>query len=505
MSIRSLFVFCPMKKISLLLLLLCAFITPVFADSSLNLGQFLQVYFSVVTQNVSIPNSYTSIQPKFTNISSKNDLYPLIQKAIYLDIFPNAHIDLPLNQKITEFQATTILHRWFPTIATGDASRLLSLDWLKNILLSLQTMQIKTYAQSAVKTTSGDFFTQSELYQDVLHRLKSTYYFQSGLNQTGALYGGIKGMVEWLNDPYTSFFPPVDANQFEDQLQGEFFGIWAYVEMNQPGFFVITATIDGSPAQKIGLRAWDRIYQIDDHVIDENVPLSQAVQWIKGPLGTEVALKYFRDGKLMTSKVTRAKITVPNIESKIYSGGVCIISLRMFDFWVAQRFETMLWEMSSKHCSKYIFDLRNNPGGSLQEVSSMLDYFVPTGSSTVSVKSRTDEQILFSSKTTYPKLTGANIRILINKWSASASEIFAGVVHEYVPGALLVGTQSYGKGSVQDVIYYDDGSLLKYTVAKRYTWKKDINIDKIWFVPDVKIEDSISTGKDAVLDWALRH
>lgn len=88
-----------------------AFITPVFADSSLNLGQFLQVYFSLATQGVSLPTSYTSIQPKFTNISSKHALYPLMQKAIYLDIFPNARMNLPLDQKITEYQATTLLHR----------------------------------------------------------------------------------------------------------------------------------------------------------------------------------------------------------------------------------------------------------------------------------------------------------------------------------------------------------------------------------------------------------
>jgi carboxyl-terminal processing protease len=177
----------------------------------------------------------------------------------------------------------------------------------------------------------------------------------------------------------------------------------------------------------------------------------------------------------------------------------------MFEFWLANHFETILWNLAQNHCSKYIIDLRNNPGGSLEEVAGMLDYFVPTWSPILSVKSRTSDQFLFSSNTVYPKLTGETIRILINKWSASASEIFAWVVREYVPGTVLVGTQSYGKWSVQDLVYYDDGSLLKYTVAKRYTWKKDLNIDKIWFTPDVKIEDVVGTGKDAVLDWALKN
>ena len=474
-----------MKKISLFILFLCAFISPVFADSYLNLEQFLRGYLSVVTQTISIPNSYTSIVPKFTNVSLKSPLYPLLQKAIYLDIFPNAAME-----------------------DTGDMRRFVSIDWLKDIAFSLQNMQISQYAQSATKTQSGDFLSQSAVYQDVMYRLKSTYYFQSGLNQTWMIYWAVEWMVKWLDDPYTAFFPPVEAGQFEDQLQGQFFGIGAYVGMDQPGIFIITATIDGSPAQKAWLMAQDRIVQVDDHFIDAKVSLSQAVQWVKWPSGSEVTLKYLRNEKLLTVKVTRAQIVIPNIETKQYTwdnAWVCQISLHLFDFGLASRFNQAIGQFSKTHCTKYIFDLRNNPGGSLEEVSTMLDYFVPTESPILSVKTRTTEQVLLSSVSPYPKLTGEKIRILINKWSASASEIFAGVIREYVPGALLVGTQSYGKWSVQDVIYYDDGSLLKYTTAKWYTWKKDVNIDKIWLTPDVKIEDSVGSGKDAILDWALKN
>lgn len=497
-----------MKKISLPLLLLCAFISPVFADSYLNLEQFLRGYFSVVTQSVEIPNSYTSITPKFINIPVKSILYPLLQKAIYLDIFPNAKMELPLTKQITEFQATAIIHRAFPTIATGDQNKLITMDWLVKISLSLQNMQIQQLLASTKNSVPNDFLSQSELYKDVLDKLHTKYYFQSGLNQTGLLYGAIQGMVKWLNDPYTSFFPPVEANQFEDQIQGEFFGIGAYVDMEQAGIFTITATIEGSPAQKVGLLAQDRIVQVDDHIIDEKVSLNQAVQRVKWPAGTVVSLKYLRAWKLLTTKVTRAKIVVPNIESKVYTGDkdlVCFVSIRLFDTRIARDFNQIIGTLSSQHCSKYIFDLRNNPGGSLQEVVDMLDYFVPSKSPIVAVKTRTDEQILLAWPTVYPKLTGENIRILMNKWSASASEIFAGVVREYVPGALLVWTQSYGKWSVQNLESYADGSLLKYTVAKRYTWKKDTNIDGIWFTPDIKIEDTVGTGKDALLDWALKN
>lgn len=178
--------------------------------------------------------------------------------------------------------------------------------------------------------------------------------------------------------------------------------------MEQPGIFLITATIDGGPAQKAGLMAQDRIVQIDDHVIDTKVSLAQAIQRVKGVSGTEVTLKILRNGKLLTIKVVRAKIVIPNMESKVYTGNktpVCYISLHLFDDGSARDFSKIIGDFSTQHCSKYIFDLRNNPGGSLNEVVDMLDYFVPTGSPTVVVKTRINEQIMFSQNTKYPKLT----------------------------------------------------------------------------------------------------
>lgn len=185
---------CPMKKISFFVLMICAFFSPAFADSYLNLEQFLRGYLSVVTENIELPGSYTSIVPKFTNVPVKSILYPLLQKAIYLDIFPNAKMALPLNKKITEAQATSIVRRAFPDVITGDQRRFASMDWLVKLSLSLQNKQIKFATESS--SAPSDFFTQSDLYQDVLYRISSKYYYHSGINQTGILYGGIEGMVK---------------------------------------------------------------------------------------------------------------------------------------------------------------------------------------------------------------------------------------------------------------------------------------------------------------------
>lgn len=135
--------------------------------------------FSVITQNVTIPNSYISIVPKFTNIPVKSTLYTLFQKAIYLDAFPNARMELPLRKNITEAQATTIIRRSFPTIATGDKNTLITMDWLVKTSLSLQNMQIQSTPVPTKTSISNDFLSQSELYKDVLDKLYAEYYFQS--------------------------------------------------------------------------------------------------------------------------------------------------------------------------------------------------------------------------------------------------------------------------------------------------------------------------------------
>lgn len=404
---------------------------------------------------------------------------------------------------ITQKQATTIIRQWFPFIVTGDVDTRVSLEWLLSILSSIRYHQSELLSEP-----STDPILESDIYKDVLYRIKSLYYYQTWINHTWLLHWAVRGLVDALDDPHTAFFPPTEAHSFTDQLEWQFYGIGAYVEMIEPWFFVITATIDWSPAQNSGLRAGDRIVQVDDHFIESKTSSDQAVSWIKWPAGTKVSLKYIRDWKIFSLELTRAKIVVPNIEGSVYTSWkfpVCVIRLRMFDFGVASQFSKLLWELSLNDCTKYVFDLRNNPWWSLQEVSSMLDYFVPTWERVVSVKSKLGEQTYFASTPKYSKLTGELIRILVNWGSASASEIFAWVIREYIPNSLLVGQKTYGKWSVQNIVYYDDGSLLKYTVAKRYTGKKDITIDWIWFTPDVIIEDSVGTGKDAALDRALKN
>lgn len=154
--------------------------------------------------------------------------------------------------------------------------------------------------------------------------------------------------------------------------------------------------------------------------------------------------------------------------------------MNSFDTSLAKNFSQALQhEFSAAHCTRYIFDLRNNPGGSLQEVLSMLDYIVPTEKVSAQVGSQQSTTLYHSRPISGTKITDKPMFLLINDGSASASEIFVATTKEYAPYAKIIGHKSYGKGTVQTMLSYSDGSLLKYTIAKRYTGKEKKNIDKV--------------------------
>jgi carboxyl-terminal processing protease len=217
---------------------------------------------------------------------------------------------------------------------------------------------------------------------------------------------------------------------------------------------------------------------------------------IKWPKWTAVKLKVRRWDKEIDFTVTREKIIVENIESKILNNNYCYMAIHMFSFWIDRDFDLNIWKL--KDCTKYVFDVRNNPGWWLKEVSDMLWYFVPTWETTVSIKDRYGTEDLKAINK--PFKINKNVIVLINWWSASASEIFAWTIKDYIPGTLLIWEKTFGKWSVQNIIDYVDGSMLKYTQAKRYTWKSKRNIDKEGIDSDIKIKDNPDTTNDEILD-----
>lgn len=495
-----------MRKIWLLLLIIVSIVSPVFAEYWLTLEQFLNTYVNVVVQNQKIPDSYRYIELKYPNVSKSTKLYENLQKAVYLDLFPNANIELPLDKQITQEQVMKIVSTSFEIDVFVNKKSLVTVDWLKDVLLEVQYIKTNNLSIDNIPIHQKNEIIDNPLFLDIYKKLQDNYISDSWLDQKNLLYWAIKWFVEWLNDPYTSFFPPTETNLVLDELRGEYYGIGAYVEMNKPWELIVVSPIKGSPAEKIWILWWDRIVQINDMFVDKDVSLTLATSIIKWPKWTSVKLKILRDGNLLDFTVIRDKIIINNVESKIYKENdlnTCLVTISMFDFGVARDFQKIMTDLSDKKCIKYIFDVRNNPGWWLDEVVRMLNYFVPNWETSVIIKSRFITEEIVAWDTSSAKIQNIPVRVLINQWSASASEIFAWVIRDYVPDVLLVWEKTFGKWSVQELFNYEDGSMLKYTIAKRYMGKSQINIDKIWISPDKIIINKKETPEDEVLQWAL--
>jgi carboxyl-terminal processing protease len=296
--------------------------------------------------------------------------------------------------------------------------------------------------------------------------------------------------MKWLawavNDRYTVFFPPENAEEWTNDMQWTYEWIWAYVEMLEPGKLIIVSPINWSPAHDAWIKAWDQVIKIDNKIVSEDVSLKTAISWIKWTVWTFVNLTILRWQKELLIKVKRDRIQIKNVESAI-ENNVCIVSIHKFWRGVMWEFDNVMNDFSEKKCKRYIFDVRNNPWWYLDEVIGILNRFVPSGKPIVTTRSISEEDVVWS-KNIWEKLIDANIVILINKWSASASEIFAWVI-KYYNDVILMWEKSFWKWSVQWLTNYTDGSMLKYTTARWYIWDSDISIDNIWLDPDFEIKN----------------
>ncbi len=311
------------------------------------------------------------------------------------------------------------------------------------------------------------------------------------------VWGAISGLVDSLGDPHTTFFPPKEKKDFEESLEGNFEGIGMEVGI-EDDFFVVVAPLKDSPAERAGMMTGDHVLKIDG-VSTEGMTIEQGVSKIRGPLGTVVTLTIFREGEKEERevKITREKIVIPNIKTELRSDGVFVISLYSFGSQSSSEFRKALREFVLSKKSRLILDLRGNPGGYLDAAVDMASWFVPTGKVIVSEDFgdskkdfRSDGQNIFNNN--------LKMVVLVNKGSASASEILAGALQEHGI-AKLVGTKTFGKGSVQELVEISPETSLKVTIA-RWLTPTGKSISDGGLTPDYLIEKVPETApKDTKL------
>ena len=314
--------------------------------------------------------------------------------------------------------------------------------------------------------------------------LKQDYYKK--VDENILVEGAVSGLADSLLDPYTVYFNKDQMNSFMEKSQGSYVGIGVSVNTDSNGVLTIIEPFQNSPAKLAGLKQGDKIIKVDDKDVTALRDESMIISMIKGTENTKVKLTVYRSSeeKTLSFDVTRKRIKASNIKSEILTGNIGYIKLVMFDSEIAGYFERDLEKMLSKGIKGLIIDLRDNPGGSYEQVVLIADRLLPEGLIVYTEDRNQKKQEKKSDK----KELGLPLVLLINGNSASASEILAGAVKDHQYGT-LVGTKSFGKGLVQELRTLSDGSGIKVTISRYFT-PAGVCIQGIGIKPDMQIDST---------------
>lgn len=316
---------------------------------------------------------------------------------------------------------------------------------------------------------------------DILEYMIDQYYYKDEISREDLENGIYQGLMDAVGDPYTSYFSAEDFNTFMEQTTGAYYGIGAYVaqdiERNYPK---INSPIPGSPAEEAGLRPNDIIYEVDG-VSTYGMDLDKVVSLIKGEEGTSVNINIYRDGEYMDVKVERRQVKIPTVEQEMMEDGMAYIRIIEFDDVTPGQFEEALQTSRNEGMKGLVLDLRGNPGGSVNAVVDVARMLLPEGLVVYTEDKygkREEYQCDGSHEFELPLV------VLVDGNSASASELLSGAIQDYKKGT-LVGTTTFGKGIVQQLLTLRDGSAIKITVSSYYT-PKGRNIHGTGIEPDVE-------------------
>jgi carboxyl-terminal processing protease len=361
------------------------------------------------------------------------------------------------------------------------------------------TVVVEGATNTAGPSGEGDF----GVFWQTWKLIQDTYLKNDQTSNQAKVYGAVKGLVESLKDPYSEFFDPVENQQFQEDVQGNFSGIGAEIGIRKEQLVVI-APLKGSPAEQAGLRAGDKIFAINASST-EGITIDEAVHLIRGAEGSKVTLNVFRDDweKPKDIVITRATIEVPTLTYEMKADHIAYVSLNAFNANAPELFADAAQKIVAQGGKGMILDLRNDPGGYLDVAVNLAGYFLPKGDLVLSEESRIAPKQEDRSEGS-ASLGNIPLVILMNGGSASASEILAGALHDHGK-ATLVGEQSFGKGVVQQIMPLKNGASVKLTIAHWVLPNGQI-LEGAGIKPDVEVklsEEDALAGKDPQLDKAI--
>lgn len=485
-----------MKKILFFLLFVCYCSAGVSLaqEQGMSYGELLRLYFTVVGQQV--PSSSQKPLLKYSNLTPSSPLYPLLQNAVANGAFPNLSTALPLEKPALESDLALLLKYNFKKEIVFQAGKPLTFDVLKQQLQeALQTPSLSKEEKAEPTPTISDQQKQT-IAKEVLSLLRKNFSQKEKIAEHDApSYDQLPTYVDKLGEPYTKYYTPRNGKLFTDALQGGFVGIGLYLEQKGRELPVVVKLVEKSPAQKAGIKVGDVLLAADGKPYEAYHDFDAFILALQGKVGTSVSIMVKRDQSQLTYDLTREKIELPLLKSR-KKGNACYLQISSFDKWIQKKFLREKEEFWS--CSVLYFDLRGNPWGIVDEVVAILENFIAKDQPIISILSSEGKEV-YPSKvaSTAPR---APMVMIMDEKTASAAEIFAGVLKHYYPDKVsLVGTTSYGKGSVQEVVQFQDNSVLKYTVALRYVADQADSLNGKGLKPDLILRDDPKTPQDEVL------
>ena len=375
----------------------------------------------------------------------------------------------------------------------------------KKIILNFLTFVLVLFLLSQkVISSENEIYEKIDIFGEVLEKINKEYVDE--INQSDSMDSAINGLLQSL-DPYSGYMSPEIFNEMQTETSGEFGGLGIEVTM-ESGVVKVISPIDDTPASKAGIKAGDYIVKINDTQV-QGKSLSEAVELMRGPVGSAIELTIRRRGekKALTFNVTREIIQIKSVKAELLEKNIGYIRLTSFNENSAGQIKKEINKFEkNKNLESYILDLRNNPGGLLSQAIKISDFFLDNGE-IVSTKSRqqSENRKWFAKKGDLTK--GKTILVLINYGSASASEIVAGALKDH-KRAILIGENSYGKGSVQSIIPLKNKGAIRLTVAKYYL-PSGKSISEVGVSPDIEIDEEsddfkIKTETDNQLNYAIK-